>query len=219
MTIAHARYCAALRGLARDRESLAGEGATDDQFRHSLDAERTPVALFYYFFLNAQLAYLYGKLDRACVMLRQADRHTRVIHSIPTALELELWRVLIAARTAPAGSPGQRWKLKRMMKRSVEELARCARVCPHNFAAHYQIALAERARALGRRDASARFAEAIETARAHGSHKWEPLALELAARFEGTQGNGPKRLHYTRRRLMLIDNGARRRRRRHWRSS
>jgi predicted ATPase len=198
MMIAHARYCAALRGLGPERDRLSSEDSTDEEFRRSLDSARTPVALFYYYFLNAQLAYLYGDLGRACVMLQKADPHTRVIHSIPTALELELWRALVVARTAPAGSTMERLTLARMMQRSLGELARCARVCPQNFAAHYRLAIAERARALRKRDTGVRFAEAIETARQRGSRKWEPLALELAAEYQWTKGDLERAHEYTR---------------------
>jgi predicted ATPase/serine/threonine protein kinase len=182
MMMVHTRYCQALRGLGPDRTALAGAESTNEQFGETLGVKQTPVALFYYYFLNAQLAYWYDDLARARAMLAKAEQLIAAIFSIPTTNELHLWQLLIAARRYPEASLAEQIELEGKMRRSLKFLARTAPLCPQNYAAQYKLAVAEHTRLFRRRQALDRFSEAVKTAREYQNGKWEALGLELAAR-------------------------------------
>jgi predicted ATPase len=189
MMSAHARYCQALRGLTDDATRL-GNGESDDAvFGATLSTKQTPVAIFYYFFLNAQLAYLHDDLARAQRMLAQAEQHTGAIFSIPTTVELDLWRVLIGARAQAGATAAERLRFGVGARRALARLAKCARLCPQNFGAHHALAAAELARLRRPATGAARLADAVAAARTYGKRKWEALALELLARHQRERGD------------------------------
>lgn len=188
MVIAHQRYYATLRGLTDDVLSLSTDESSDEAFRASLSDE-TPLALFYYYLLGAELNYLFGDAARAGALLAEAEPWIPGIFGTPTAVEHNLLHVLVAARRCE----GEPWRMRRRRRRAIarrlKRLARWARACPANFEAQYLIACAEKARVAGdHAAASAAFDAAIASARRHGAVKREALALELAARHSAALG-------------------------------
>lgn len=192
MVIAHQRYYATLRGQTNDVLSLSTDESSDATFRASLSDE-TPLALFYYYLLGAELNYLFGDAARAEELLASAELWIPGIFGVPTAVELNLVHVLVDARQCEEAAWPTRLRRRRTIARRIKRLARWARACPENFEAQYMIACAEQARVAGDDDAaSASFEAAITSARRHGAVKREALALELAARHSAALGETEK---------------------------
>jgi predicted ATPase len=188
---AFARYCTTLLGAPGERFSMGAEDASEAAFRQSLSAETTPVAIFYYFFLNAELSCLFDDTDRAAAFLAESDTLPAAIFSVPTTVEHCFFHALVAARRHDAASWRGRKKLRARVAKCVRKLKRWAACCPQNFEAQYLMATAEHARISADDHAGARYAEAIAAARRHGALKREALALELAARFYRQQRDEP----------------------------
>jgi hypothetical protein len=182
---AHARCAAALRGGAPRSGAIPDltiDGSTDADLRASLGA-KTPTAMFYYFFCNAELAHTFGDVARAAALLTEAGARTNVIFAIPTMVELALLEALVAARLHDGASRLARLRLRRTVRGRVGMLRRWAESCPENFEPHFLVASAELARIGGAAaEADEAYARAVTAARAYGSTKREAIALELAAR-------------------------------------
>src|SRR5690606_30072775 len=97
MVIAHQRYYATLRGLTDDVLSLSTDESSDETFRAGL-SEETPLALFYYYLLRAELHYLFGDAARAEEQLAEAEPWIPGIFGTPTTVEHSLLHVLVDAR-------------------------------------------------------------------------------------------------------------------------
>ena len=184
---AQLRFAAALRG---DSAALSLPGSSDAEFRASLTDGHTPIGLYYYYYLHAELAYLFGDAARAQALLaRRAPAHAghllRPHDGGPVPARRAGGGAQAGTRADSSGaaaSPG-RWRA------AASKLAHFARACPANFESHAQLAQAERARVHGDVAAAAdHYTRAIAAARAHGAVKREALALELAARFYRAQG-------------------------------
>jgi hypothetical protein len=183
---AQLRFAAALRG---DSAALSLPGSSDAEFRASLTDGHTPIGLYYYYHLHAELAYLFGDAARAQALLCDAHRRMQGIFSVPTTVDLFLLDALVAARSWDASGFAGRRRLAWTLARRCKKLAHFARACPANFESHAQLAQAERARVHGDVAAAAdHYTRAIEAARAYGAVKREALALELASRFYRAQG-------------------------------
>jgi predicted ATPase len=183
-----ARYCAALRGEA-EPQGLSSPELSDADFRASLDEARMPIAVFYYHYLNAELAYAFCEDARAQAFIDEAARLTRSIFSIPTTAEYCLLEVLVAARLHDAAGWAERIGLRRVIARGLKQLAGWARTCPANFESGYFIARAEHARVGGHHDAALKDYEcAHQAADQHRQPKRAAQALELAARLEQLRG-------------------------------
>jgi len=192
MVITHQRYCATLRGQTDDVLSLSTDESSDQAFRAGLSDE-TPLALFYYYLLSAELNYLFGDAARAEQLLADAAPWISGIFGTPTTVEHCLLHVLVDARRCEGATWWTRRRRRRAIARRIKRLARWARACPENFEAQYLIACAEQARVAGDDDAaSAGFDAAIASARRHGAVKREALALELAARHSAALGEAEK---------------------------
>jgi predicted ATPase len=187
MATAHLRYCAALRGLSPEPQTLGNEESSDEVLGQQFDTKQTPSGIFYYYFFNAHLAYLYGDLGRARAMLDQAERHLSGV-LMPSTVEVRLLRVLVDARSWPEGPGRDRRERRRRMLRCQKQLRRLARLSPRNFDPMYRVACAEAARVLDPAKAAPLYAEAIALAGRHPG-KWEALTLELAARFFDERGD------------------------------
>jgi predicted ATPase/serine/threonine protein kinase len=182
------RYAAVLGELPGERFDLGEAGSDEQRFCESLSVEKTPLSLFYYYFLKAELCYLWGDIERAARLLEVSNGLTGPIFSVTTTVEHCLLRALVAARQYGEASFAGRAKLRASMAGYLRKLRGWAGACPHNFESQYLLAVAEQARALGKAEAGARFEEAIAAARRHRAVKREAMALELAARFYREQG-------------------------------
>ncbi len=192
MVIAHQRYYATLRGHTDDVLSLSTNESSDETFRAGL-SEETPLALFYYYLLSAELHYLFGDAARAEELLAEGEPWIPGIFGTPTAVEHNLLHVLVDARRCDDATWPTRGRRRRAIARRIKRLARWARACPANFEAQYLSACAEQARVAGdHAAASAGFDAAIAAARRHGAVKREALALELAARHSAARGETDK---------------------------
>ncbi|HEY5925783.1 MAG TPA: AAA family ATPase, partial [Kofleriaceae bacterium] len=192
MVITHQRYYATLRGQTDDVLSLSTDESSDQNFRAGLSDE-TPLALFYYYQLSAELNYWFGDAARAEELLVDAEPWLPGIFATPTAVEHSLLHVLVEARRCEGASWPTRLRRRRAIARRIKPLARWARACPENFEAQYLIACAEHARIAGDDSAaSTSFDAAIASARRHGAVKREALALELAARHSAALGDADK---------------------------
>jgi predicted ATPase len=178
---AHARFAAALRAPDARRDLGDGE-SSDAAFRQTLSDDKTPTAMFYYFFCNGLLAYLHGERARAAELMRAAAARPAGIFSIPTTVELCLMELLLDAEQYPTASRLARLRLDRRMRSRLGKLRLWARSCPQNFEAQYLIARAEQARVHGAADAVEQLDEAVTQARLHGAPLREALALELSGR-------------------------------------
>jgi predicted ATPase len=177
---AHARFAAALRG--DDTPDLGGADSSDAAFCATLSDEKTPTAMFYYFFCNGLVDYLRGEPARAAERFSEAARRPGAVFSIPTTVELCLMECLVAAAATPS-SPWGRLRRLRTMRARLGKLSRWARSCPENFAAQHLIARAEYARVRGDGDAGDRYEAAVAAARRYGTALREALALELHGRW------------------------------------
>src|SRR5205823_4821869 len=137
---AHARYAAALRGEASGHVDLGREGSTDAEFRESL-GDSAPTATFYYYFCNAELAYLFGDAARADALLDEARARTQVIFGLPTTVELCLLECLVAARLHDSAHLASRLRLRAQVAKRARRLCAWARCCAANFEPHYLIVL------------------------------------------------------------------------------
>ena len=179
----HARYAAALRGLSSSPLDLGRPSSSDAELRAGLDDETAPIAMFYYHFCNADLAYLAGDLRRAMAQLAAAEQRTRGIFGEPMVVELCFLAALIAARRHDASSGWERLRPLARLIRHSHQLDAWARSCPDNYLAHALLVHAELMRVVGRRrQAEGAYRGAIAAARGLGATKREALALELAAR-------------------------------------
>ncbi len=184
------RYCETLLGTTADPCSLSTDDEPDDALPNSLSDEKTPIGLFYYHLLTADLHYRFGDVAEARRHLDEAERWVVGIFGVPTAAEHMLLITLVAARQYPTASFARRSRLARAMARSIKRLDHWAECCPGNFRAHALIARGERERARGRVDAAlALYREAIDHAEAAGTHKHAALATELAARLCKQRGD------------------------------
>jgi serine/threonine protein kinase/predicted ATPase len=178
----HERYAAALRTGPALVANLGREGSSDADFRARLGA-KTPTALFYYFYCNAELAYLAADFARADALLKEAVNGAHVIFGLPTTVELCLLECLVAAKSHARASNDQR---EERARREEEVTARIVRLekwaqrCAVNFEPHYLLAVAATARMGDAVDTAARYEEAVVVARLHQSSKREAFALELA---------------------------------------
>jgi hypothetical protein len=189
----HGRHAAALRGLTASPLDLGDAASSDVELRARLDDERTPIAIYYYYFCNADLAYHAGDLSRAATLLREAGRHLCGIFGEPAVVELCFLRALVAARQLDGAPPWQRLPLMAALIRCDRALAAWARDAPDNYQAHASIVRAELWRALGRRrEAERSYGEAIAVARRQGANKREALALELASSHAAAVGDDPR---------------------------
>ncbi|HEY2517463.1 MAG TPA: AAA family ATPase [Polyangiaceae bacterium] len=185
---AHARYAAALRGATPSPRDLGTAESTDVEFRASLGPQ-TPTALFYYFFCNAELAYLFGDAERTSALLTQANELVQVIFGLPTTVELCLLECLWRARLHASADCARRAQLEAEVTERVARLHAWARGAAANFEPQAQIASAELARMQGKdEEAGAAHARALDAARASRSPKREALALELASRHAQRRG-------------------------------
>jgi predicted ATPase len=180
----YVRYCAGLRGP----ESAVDELPSDEDFGAALSTHQTPVALFSYYYLSAELAYLSEDAARARTLLQKADGYRSAAFSTPAMVDLSLLHALVAARAHDSAAPLERLRLQRSMARHLRKLARWARLCPENFAARHLLAVAERTRARRPARAAAAYEAAIAAAQRYHSSKWEALALELLARHHHARG-------------------------------
>ena len=181
---AQLRFAAALSGKETDPLALNLPRSDDATFLASLSDAQTPIAMFYYHHLRAELALLFGELKRARTSLAQAHKREKGIFSVPVTVDLLLLDALLAARAWDTTGFVARRSLGWTLSRRCEKLAHFAEACPQNFAAHHRLAAAEMARVHGdRARAIAEYANAIEAARSSGTRKREALALELTSRF------------------------------------
>jgi hypothetical protein len=187
MMAAKVRWCAALRGLSPERANLGNEESSNAAFGTRFNRKQTPVAMAFYYFLNAHLAFSYDDVRAADRLLAQAERYIPGV-TTPAVAEMRFWRVLVDARVAERAPMLERLQRRRRIAKWLERLAHSARMCPDNFAAQYRIALAAHATVFDRRHAGARLTAAVEAALQQPGLKWEPLARELAWRHFADQG-------------------------------
>jgi predicted ATPase len=186
---AHLRYAAALRGETESPTDLGIDGSSDAAFRAEL-GPKTPTALFYYFFCNAELSYHFGDAARAHALLEEARKGMQVIFGLPTTAELCFLEALVAARLHGRASRSQDEGLATVVLERVRKLRKWARTSASNFEAHHLVARGELARIQGARDeARTAFERAVVAARVHRAPKREAIALELASRLAAEAGD------------------------------
>jgi predicted ATPase len=180
-----ARFCAAMRGGTSDPARLFAGPAGSNAPPETISDARTPIAIFFYWLLGAQLAYFAGDDPRCLAMLAETQARTNAQFGIVSPVDLYLFRVLARARLCDRASFAARLGLRFRIARDVARIATMARACPANFAARHLIARGESERIAGKRDrALATFQAAAAAASAHGDTKHEAMALEIAARIE-----------------------------------
>jgi predicted ATPase len=189
---AHARYAAALLGTTPSPRDLGLSSSSDEEFRASLSA-KTPTAMFYYLFCNAELAYLFGDAARAHDLLEEAGKRVQVIFSLPTTAELCLLRALVAAKMHDSAPWTKRLQLQLLVASCGRELRENAKSCPENFEAHALLVSAELLRIRGAGEAAdAAFERAVTAARVHRSVKREAFALDLASCHARASGDAAR---------------------------
>jgi predicted ATPase len=194
----HARYAAALRGESQGFD-LGDAVMSDAELRAGLGDQTTPVAIFYYHFTSAELAFLSGDLARATERLTDAAARTRGIFAIPTTVELCFLEALVAAQQASASSGWQRALRIAAVASRCRRLEAWARSCPANYRPQAMIARAELLRILGSRLARGAYERAIAAARQAGAPKREAIALDLAAAHAAARGDRGQAAAYARR--------------------
>jgi hypothetical protein len=187
-----ARYAAALRVAPPGPLDLSRDGSSDADLRATFTDAKTPSSLYYYFYCDAELAYLAGDAERARALLEEAWKRIQIVFGLPTAVDLWWTDALVTARLHDGAAWAARIALRRRMAKRVAKLRSWARSCPANFEAHHYVASAELARIEGDlRGAEVEIERAITAARAHRSPKREAFALELAARLAEARGEDP----------------------------
>jgi hypothetical protein len=190
----YVRYCAALRGP----DSAVARLPSDEEFCAKLSVHATPVALFSYYYLSAELAFLRDDQARAAALLAEADRFRSAAFSTPAMVDLSLLQVLVAARQHDTAGPLARVLLRRRMAHHVGKLAHWAELCPQNFAARHRIAVAEATAVAHPGAADAAYEAAIASALEHGNRKWEAVAFELWSRHQRRHGKTAEALAHLR---------------------
>jgi predicted ATPase len=190
-----ARYCATLRrphdetGTPLD---LSRPGSSDADLRASFTDAKTPSSVYYYFYCDAELAYLAGDAARAQGLLEEAWKRIQIVFGLPTTVDLWWLDALVAARLHDTASWTARVGLRMRVSKRVSKLKSWARSCPANFEAHHYVAGSELARIEGDlKGAQAEIERAVTAARAHRAPKREAFALELAARVALARGEDP----------------------------
>ncbi|HEY2512653.1 MAG TPA: protein kinase [Polyangiaceae bacterium] len=185
-----ARYCAALQDDAVPRRDLARGKSTDADFRATLTDAKTPSSVYYYFYCDAELAYLAGDPARAQPLLDEAWKRTQIVFGLPTFVDLTFLDALVAARLHDTASWTERGALRRRVAKRVGKLKGWAKSCAANFEPYHLIAAAELARVRGEAaQASTLFERAVTAARAHHAPKREIFALELGAAHAEATGD------------------------------
>ena len=181
------RFCAALQGPT-PAPGLVGATASLEP-SDGISDERTPIAIFFYYLLSAQLAYFAADDERCLALLAEAEKRKDFQFGIVSPVDLHLFRVLAAARLWKAAAAARRMRLAWMLRRSCAYLAKMERWNPQNFEARSRIARAARLQTLGRpMTALDELIAAARAAREYRDGKHEALALELAARLHRQEG-------------------------------
>ena len=194
-----ARYAAALRSEpAEPAESphapldLSRNGSSDADLRASFTDAKTPSSVYYYFYCDAELAYLAGDAVRARELLDEAWKRIQIVFGLPTTVDLWWLDALVCARLHDTAPWTARVGLRRRVAKRVAKLRSWARSCPANFEPHHHLASAELARIDGDLERATEEVErAITAARAHKAPKREAFALDLAARLAEARGEDP----------------------------
>jgi predicted ATPase len=184
------RYASALLGKTPSPRDLSLEGSSDADLRASLTDAKTPSSVYYYYYCDAELAYLSGDAARALPLLEEAWKRTQIIFGLPTTVDLWWLDALVAARLHDDASWAARIGLKRRVSKRVTKLRSWARSCPMNFEPQHHIACAELLRIGGDpRGAETQLERAVTAARAHRAPKREAVAVALAARLAEAAGH------------------------------
>jgi hypothetical protein len=146
--------------------------------------QRTPIAIYFYYLLAAQLLHFAGDDERCLQFLAEVEKRKDFQFGIVSPVDMHLFRALAAMRLWASASTARRFKLARLMRRACAYLGRMERWNAASFAARARIARAARLCTLGRpMTALDELAGAVGAARQHGDRKHEAIALELVARL------------------------------------
>ena len=152
--------------------------------RAGMDDARTPLAMFYYHYYEALIAYLRNDGPAAHAALLAAQPRVRAAFGSTMVADMAFLECLILARRHADADPDERISIAATIEPNLERLAAWARSAACNFAHREALARAEWARARGDDAAALRFYNhAIARAREHGAPHLEAIACECALRF------------------------------------
>jgi predicted ATPase/serine/threonine protein kinase len=175
-------FCAALERTASEGlfATLPQEIAPPD----GISDQRTPIAIYFYYLLAAQLLHFAGDDERCLEFLAEVEKRKDFQFGIVSPVDMHLYRALAATRLWPSASTARRLTLARLIRRACAYLGRMERWNAASFAARARIARAARLCTQGRpMTALDELAAAVGAARQHGDRKHEAIALELMARL------------------------------------
>ncbi len=197
-----ARYAAALREDPRSARDLGTSDSSDAHFRATLTDAKTPSSVYYYFYCDAELAYLAGDPARALSRSSiEAWKRTQIVFGLPTFVDLTFLDALVAARLHDAASWSDRGTPPAARRRSAWRKAAARlgeELSPGELLEALSLSISQPPSSYARirrrlsAEASTQFERAVTAARAHHSLKREIYALELAAAHAEKLGDGAR---------------------------
>jgi len=179
-----------LRGRTDSFDTFDREGFDESSFEASLDPERLPTLVCWYWIIKAQASFIYGNFESADKAFAKARPLLWSTLGLVQNIDYHFFSALTLAALDPgAASLLQLGESRRQIQAHAEQLARWAESCPTTFADKYALVMAEVARIEGRpKEAEHLYEEAIRLARENGLLSDEGIANEVAARFYSSRG-------------------------------
>lgn len=163
---------------------LTGSVYRADEALPLQEAHRDQTGLFYFYFHQTVLFYLFGRYEQAAQQSALVNQYLEgVVAQFPLALYAFYDALIQLAHYEQAPAVQQPQLLARVQQQQ-EKLQRWATLAPCNHQHRWQLIEAERYRVLGQRaDAIEHYDLAIQSAHINGYIQDEALANELAAKF------------------------------------
>jgi class 3 adenylate cyclase/GAF domain-containing protein len=170
-------------GLTDSVCSLNAEGFEEQQCIDGMRRRRFMTGIANYHIYKMEIYFLYGQYSQALTHVREQERLTASVMSLPQLVRYYIIAFLTLAACLPGMKSAERRRTRKRMRIDLKRMARWAAHCPVNFL-HLQLLMeAELARLDGRDDAALRlYDQAMNAARAHDFRRDEAMINELAAR-------------------------------------
>ena len=193
------RFIAAMQGRTAAFPSFSDAQFDEQAFEARLEADRTPMMVFYYWALKLKAQFLSGNYREALAAAEKARTLLWISAAHIHLLDYFFYTALTAAASYENGTIDQQKGWRELLTVHQEQLREWAENCPSTFADKHALVSAETAR-LDRRDADAMrlYEEAIRLAHENGFVQNEGLCYEVAARFYAARGVDTVALNYLR---------------------
>jgi serine/threonine protein kinase/predicted ATPase len=176
-----------LRGQTAGPTSFSDEAFDEDAFVEALPGWGIRHFEHFYYLCKMQALYLRGAWDEALALSGRAAPYRKESRGMLHGAEHGFVHALILAGAYQAGRRSRAHR--RQLRKEHGALVKLAAQCPANFAAKERLVAAELAACEGAEaEALARYAQAVEAARAHGQLHVEALACVRVSRMLAASG-------------------------------